>query len=243
LNKNNDIVLFQIEHFPLDKLKKIFMEYLNCVEVEPKGDASASVIWLHGLGADGYDFEPIVPELQLPTELAIRFIFPHSASIPVTINSGMVMPAWYDILDMSIERKVDSKQLIASANAIQALIDREIERGIKAERIVLAGFSQGGAVAYHAALTYKKPLAGLIAMSTYFATQASIQIESCNKQLDIEIMHGSQDPVVAPLLGEQAKLDLINKGFQPSYKTYDMQHSVCAEQIADISEWLQARLL
>ncbi|MCP4325285.1 MAG: carboxylesterase [Alteromonadales bacterium] len=218
------------------------MGYLNCVEVEPKKDATASVIWLHGLGADGFDFEPIVAELLLPTELAIRFIFPHSPSIPVTINGGMTMPAWYDILDMSIERKVDTQQLTASATAVQALIDREIKRGIKSNRIILAGFSQGGAVAYQAALSYQKPLAGLLAMSTYFATKESIQIEDCNKQLNISIMHGSQDPVVDPLLGEQAKLELINKEFQPSFKLYPMEHSVCAEQIADISEWLQARL-
>ena len=218
------------------------MNYLPCVEVEPKNDATASVIWLHGLGADGHDFEPIVPELKLPTSLAIRFIFPHSPSIPVTINGGMSMPAWYDILDMSIERKVDTQQLTASATAVQALIDREIERGIKAERIILAGFSQGGAVAYQAALTYKKPLAGLIAMSTYFATKESIQIEECNKQLTISIMHGSQDPVVVPLLGEQAREALIERGFTPTYNEYVMQHSVCAEQVADISGWLQSRL-
>lgn len=219
------------------------MKYLPCVEVEPTKDATASVIWLHGLGADGHDFESIVPELTLPKTLPIRFVFPHSRSIPVTINGGMIMPAWYDILDMSIERKVDIEQLTISANEVQALIDREIERGIHANRIILAGFSQGGAVAYQAALTYKKPLAGLLAMSTYFATKESIQIESCNKQLNINIMHGSQDPVVAPILGEQALKALTDCGFKPTYTQYVMQHSVCAEQIADISDWLQARLL
>lgn len=215
------------------------MDYLNCLEVEPQQDATASVIWLHGLGADGHDFEPIVPELKLPQHFAIRFIFPHSASIPVTINGGMIMPAWYDILDMSIERKVDSQQLIASATAVQALIDREIERGIEPNRIILAGFSQGGAVAYQAALTYQKPLAGLLAMSTYFATKDLIDINDSNKQLNISIMHGSQDPVVVEQLGLQAKQALIEQGFQPSYKSYVMQHSVCAEQIDDISAWIQ----
>ncbi|WP_022941744.1 alpha/beta hydrolase [Psychromonas hadalis] len=218
------------------------MNYLPCVEVEPQNEATASVIWLHGLGADGHDFESIVAELKLPKALAIRFVFPHSPSIPVTINGGMVMPAWYDILDMSIERKVDIKQLTISAIAVQALIDREIERGINANRIILAGFSQGGAVAYQAALTYAQPLAGLLAMSTYFATKASIQINDSNKQLNICIMHGSQDPVVAPQLGEQAQQALINIGFQPSYQLYTMAHSVCEKQIADISQWLQARL-
>lgn len=218
------------------------MNYLPCLEVAPKNDATASVIWLHGLGADGFDFESIVPELKLPKALAVRFIFPHSPSIPVTINGGMTMPAWYDILDMSIERKVDIKQLTVSANAVQALIDREIKRGINANRIILAGFSQGGAVAYQAALTYKQPLAGLLAMSTYFATKESIQIDANNKQLNINIMHGSQDPVVDPILAEQAQQALINKGFHPSYKLYSMAHSVCAEQVFDISQWLQERL-
>jgi len=200
------------------------------------------VIWLHGLGANGHDFEPIVPELNLPKSLAIRFIFPHSPSIPVTINGGMTMPAWYDILDMSIERKVDLKHLNESASAVQALIDREIQRGIKAERIILAGFSQGGAVAYQAALTYGQSLGGLLAMSTYFATKDSILINDSNKGINISIMHGSEDPVVAPILGEQAVDNLKDKGFQPSYKQYPMPHSVCAEQIADISTWLQQRL-
>ena len=218
------------------------MSYLSSIEVEPITDANASVIWLHGLGANGHDFEPIVPELNLPKSLAIRFIFPHSPSIPVTINGGMTMPAWYDILDMSIERKVDLKHLNESASAVQALIDREIQRGIKAERIILAGFSQGGAVAYQAALTYGQSLGGLLAMSTYFATKDSILINDSNKGINISIMHGSEDPVVAPILGEQAVDNLKDKGFQPSYKQYPMPHSVCAEQIADISTWLQQRL-
>ena len=124
------------------------MSYLPCIEVEPKTSANACVIWLHGLGADGHDFEPIVPELNLPETAAIRFIFPHAPSIPVTINGGMVMPAWYDILEMNIERSVDEKQLLQSADAVRALIDREIERGIDNSRIIIAGFSQGGAVGY-----------------------------------------------------------------------------------------------
>lgn len=219
------------------------MNYLSSVEVEPKTKATASVIWLHGLGADGHDFEPIVAELNLPKNVAIRFIFPHSPSIPVTINGGMIMPAWYDILDMSIDRKVDLQQLDISASAVQALIDREIERGIDASRIIIAGFSQGGAVAYQATLTYSQPLAGLLVMSTYFATKDTIQIHNSNKQININIMHGSLDPVVSPVLGEQALKALINIGFEPRYKQYVMQHNVCAEQISDISDWLQERLI
>ena len=214
------------------------MSYLPCVEVQPKSTANAAVIWLHGLGADGHDFESIVPQLYLPEALAIRFIFPHAPSIPVTINGGLKMPAWYDILDMSFERQVDLTALNNSSRQIQALIDREIERGIPANRIVIAGFSQGGAVAYQAALTYPKPLAGLLAMSTYFATKESIQLSDANKSLNIKIMHGSQDPVVDPLLGEQALHSLTEMGFQPSYKSYIMEHCVCGAQITDISAWL-----
>ena len=146
------------------------MDYLPCIEVEPQRPADAAVIWLHGLGADGHDFEPIVSELRLPDSAAIRFIFPHASSISVTINNGMVMPAWYDILDMSIEKKVDEEQLLISSEKITALIDREIERGIDSSRIVIAGFSQGGSVGYQTALAYPEPLAGLLAMSTSFAT-------------------------------------------------------------------------
>ncbi len=124
------------------------MKYLPCVEIETAVDVTASVIWLHGLGADGHDFAPLVPELQLPDDLAIRFIFPHAPSIPVTINSGYLMPAWYDILEMNLERKVDERQLIASAEAVQRLVEREIARGVASEKIILVGFSQGGAVAY-----------------------------------------------------------------------------------------------
>jgi len=214
------------------------MNYLPCVEVQPKLTANAAVIWLHGLGADGHDFEAIVPQLFLPEALAIRFIFPHAPSIPVTINGGLKMPAWYDILEMSIERQVDLTALNRSAKQIQALIDREIGRGIPADRIVIAGFSQGGAVAYQAALTYAKPLAGLLAMSTYFATKESIQPSAANKRLNINIMHGSQDPVVDPSLGKQALRSLTEMGFQPSYKSYIMEHCVCGAQITDISAWL-----
>jgi len=219
------------------------MKYLSSVEVEPVQNATASVIWLHGLGADGHDFKPIVAELNLPKTLDIRFIFPHSPSIPVTINGGMVMPAWYDILEMSIERKVDLEHLNESATAVQALIDREVARGISPERIILAGFSQGGAVAYQAALTYPQPLAGLLVMSTYFASKDSIQLHDNNKHINISIMHGSLDNVVAPVLAEEALQKLTDIGFQPEYKQYVMQHSVCAEQITDISNWLQARLM
>lgn len=219
------------------------MDYLPAVIVEPAQPAKASVIWLHGLGADGHDFEPIVPELKLPPEAAIRFIFPHAPAIPVTINSGYVMPAWYDILAMDIDRKVDVKQLEASAQAVAKLIDRELEKGIPSERIVLAGFSQGGAVAYQTALTYPKPLAGLLAMSTYFATADSIQVHSANKGLPIEIFHGLQDPVVPESLGKKAQQRLQAMGYTPGYFTYAMEHSVNAAEVKDLADFIKQWLL
>ena len=161
------------------------MSLLPCLEINPTSTATASVIRLHGLGADGNDFAPIVPEFNLPADLPIRFVFPHAPSIPVTINGGFVMPAWYDILEMNIDRKVDEAQLVASSDEIEKLIEREIERGVPSERIILIGFSQGGAVAYQTALSYKKPLAGLLALSTYFATSDSIELSDSNKNLPI----------------------------------------------------------
>lgn len=215
-------------------------QYLPCVEIAPaNGAANASVIWLHGLGADGHDFEPIVPHIQLPEGTHARFIFPHAPKMPVTINNGMTMPAWYDILEMSIERSVDEGQLRASATATQALIEREIERGIAPERIVLAGFSQGGAVAYEAGLTFAKKLAGIMALSTYLATKDSIEANTVQQSTPILIHHGSQDPIVPAMLGEQAKQWLEGKGYSVIHQTYPMAHQVCGPQIQDISRWLQ----
>lgn len=218
------------------------MSYLPCVEIEPTLEAKSAVIWLHGLGASGDDFAPIVPHLQLPESLATRFIFPHAPARPVTINGGMVMPAWYDILSMDIDRKIDETQILESANQVVALIEREIERGVDADKIVIAGFSQGGAVAYQAALTFDKPLAGLMTMSTYFATHETVTLNPANKDLNIFVSHGTQDPVVAEELGQRAVALLQEKGFQPSYKTYPMQHEVNFEQIQDIGAWLKERL-
>ena len=149
------------------------MDYLPCVEIEPQVQAHASVIWLHGLGANGHDFEPIVPELRIATK-SVRFIFPHAPSIPVSINNGMRMPAWYDITDLDLERKIDQLQLEKSADEIRKLILRENERGVVSEKIIIAGFSQGGAVGYEIALSYEHRLAGLVALSTYFPTKDTV---------------------------------------------------------------------
>ncbi len=218
------------------------MSYLPCIEIEPNQPAKSAVIWLHGLGASGDDFAPIVPHLQLPDSLATRFVFPHAPSRPVTINGGMVMPAWYDILSMDIDRKIDEAQIIESAQQVTALIEREIERGVPAEKIVLAGFSQGGAVAYHAALEFNQSLAGLMTLSTYFATHETVNVHPANAALNVFVSHGTQDPVVPEELGQKAVSHLKSKGYTPQYKTYPMQHEVNLEQIQDIGAWLTERL-
>lgn len=216
---------------------------LPAVEVEPAVPVTASVIWLHGLGADGHDFEPVVPELSLPKDAGVRFIFPHAPRIPVTVNNGYVMPAWYDILEMNIDRKVDTAQLEASAAAVHRLIDREMERGVPSERIVLAGFSQGGAVAYQAALTYPQPLAGLLTLSTYFATADTIKPDAANQGIPIRIFHGTVDDVVPESLGQKAQQRLTEMGYTPQYATYRMAHSLSMEEIRDIGQYLREWLL
>ena len=215
------------------------MSLLPAIEQETRSNPDATVIWLHGLGADGHDFAPIVPELNLPETLAIRFIFPHAPAIPVTVNNGYVMPAWFDILEMDIDRKVDAAQLLVSAAAINRLIDRELERGIDSRRIILAGFSQGGAVAYQVGLCHPQPLGGLIAMSTYFATSDSAVLSEANRDLPIEIQHGVYDPVVPQALGARAAEFLKDRGYNVVFRTYPMDHSVCPQQIGDIAAALQ----
>lgn len=218
------------------------MSLLPAIELTTQKNPNSVIIWLHGLGADGNDFAPIVPELRLPSELGIKFIFPHAPSIPVTVNNGMVMPAWFDIMEMEIDRKIDTEQIEASAEAITKFIDREIENGMDSRRIILAGFSQGGAVAYQAALTYPKPLGGLLAMSTYFATSDTIELNGANRNIPISIQHGLYDPVVPEVLGKKAENTFIDLGYSVTYKTYPMEHSVHPHQIGDISNWIQQRL-
>lgn len=221
------------------------MEYLPCVEKlnQPQLPVAASVIWLHGLGADGNDFAPLVPELRLPEDLSVRFIFPHAPQIPVTINAGYIMPAWYDILEMNLERKVDESQLIASAEAVQRLVEREIARGVASEKIILVGFSQGGAVVYHAGLTYEKSLAGLLILSSYFATHTTASIHAANQKTPILIQHGILDPVVNEALGQRAYRFLQDRGCNVDYESYPMEHTVCMEQVESMSKWIQSVLL
>lgn len=216
---------------------------LQYIELETASEPTGAVIWLHGLGANGHDFESVVPELGLPEGAAVRFIFPHAPELPVTINGGIRMPAWYDIKAMDINRVVDTEQLMASADAVGRLIDREIERGVPANKIIIAGFSQGGAVAYELGLTYPKRLAGILAMSTYFATAETVKPVAANNDIPINIYHGTFDPMVPEILGTQAVKTLESMGYSPAYQTYPMEHSVCLEEIQDVGLFIRKYLL
>ncbi len=213
------------------------MDYLPAIEIETAEPVVASVIWLHGLGASGHDFVPVAEALDLPPGVGVRFIFPHAPERPVTINNGMVMPAWYDIYSMTLDRKIDNDQIRQSADATIALVEREIERGVDSRNIILAGFSQGGAVVYEAALSYDKPLAGLLVLSSYFATEASIEAHSANQSMPILVCHGTADSIVPEILGQKAVEQLKAMDYQVEYKTYPIDHSVSLPEIQDISAY------
>ena len=200
------------------------------------------VIWLHGLGADGRDFEPVVPELKLDTGLNTRFIFPNAPMVPVTINQGFVMRAWFDIRAASIDAEQDEKGIHESAAGVMKMIDDQVKAGIKAKRIVLAGFSQGGAIALQAALRYPETLAGIMALSTYLPLADSLAKEKskANSNIPIFLAHGSIDPVIAVDLGKRSRALLEKQGYKPEWHEYkDMQHSVSEKEIFDIAEWLE----
>ena len=210
------------------------------VRLEPREPANAAVIWLHGLGADGHDFVPIVPELGLPAGHRIRFIFPHAEVRPVTLNGGMAMRAWYDIATLDRNGAVDDAGIAASRLRLQRRIAKEIESGIAAERIVVAGFSQGGAIAYHTALRHRPRLAGLLALSTYLpGAGAVISAEDLtDRSLPMMVMHGAHDPVLPMALGQMAAEQISTLGFTPQWRAYPMAHQVCFEQITEIGRWL-----
>jgi len=215
----------------------------EAVTLEPADPATASVIWLHGLGADGYDFVPIVDELRLPSSCAVRFIFPHARVRPVTINNGHAMRAWYDIKALTREAGEDATGIRESEGVVRDYVARETAQGIAARRIVIAGFSQGGAIALQTGLRHGEELAGVMALSTYlplrsvFATEAS----AANRKTPILMCHGTQDTVVPLQLGELSREVLTGLGYAVEWRTYPMPHSVCVEEINDISAWLQAR--
>ena len=219
-------------------------ELLPSVLVEISEQPDAAVIWLHGLGSDGHDFESLVPMLSLSPELSVRFVFPHAPKRPVTINGGMSMRAWYDIFEMTLERKVDMANIDESCRQVEQLIQDQIGKGIAANRIVLAGFSQGGVIAYQVALSTQHVLAGVLALSTYLVNGDQVLgADTCvNGKTPFLIHHGSQDPVVAPVLSIQARDLLSSKGYRVSYQSYEMPHSVCPDQIQDISGWLNSTL-
>lgn len=217
---------------------------LPAIEVETGEMPSFSVIWMHGLGADGSDFEAVVPELGLDDCSGIRFIFPHAPQIAVTCNGGYVMPAWYDIVSLdSSSRTVDVAGLIRSRQAIRRLIERENQRGVPCPRIFLAGFSQGGAVAYTTALTHPEPLAGVIALSTYIPAVQLLEEEAtaANQAVPIFAAHGGEDDVVSPELGILARDFLTRHGYRVEWHEYPMPHSVCLEEVGEIGRWLRRR--
>jgi len=217
-------------------------ELLDAIEMETGRNPTASVIWLHGLGADGNDFAPIVPALQLP-KTAIRFVFPHAPVQPVTINGGMRMRAWYDIADGAIRRE-DESGVRASQKLIEALIAREKERGTSAERLVLAGFSQGGAIALQTGLRHRQRIAGVMALSTYLPIADKFADEASGENHDAPIFmaHGSYDPVIPLERAERSRDILQSLGYKIEWREYPMPHSVCPEEVADIGAWLSARL-
>ena len=216
---------------------------LDCVQLEPKTEATHAVIWLHGLGADGHDFEPIVPELGLDPKLAIRFVFPHAPKIPVTLNGGMVMPAWYDITTMDLRRRHDAAGIAKSVAEVNALIQREVDRGIPRSNILLAGFSQGGAIALYAGLTHPEPLAGIVALSTYLVLEDQLAEERhpANHSIPIFQAHGTHDPVVVFERGERSHAKLTEWGYTTDWHTYPMLHQVCLEEILELGKWMGAR--
>jgi phospholipase/carboxylesterase len=199
------------------------------------------VIWLHGLGADGHDFEPIVPELVRAGERALRFVFPHAPVRPVTLNGGYPMRAWYDIMSLERGTAQDETGIRASQQLITSLIQRENERGIATDHIVVAGFSQGGAMALYAGTRYPQKLAGIMGLSCYLLQGARLDAErtGANQSTPVFMAHGSQDPVVAPVLGEEARRHLQAAGYAVEWHSYSMPHSVSAPEVADIGAWLR----
>lgn len=216
---------------------------LPYVEVNPSSTPRATVIWLHGLGDSGNGFAPIVPELKLPEELAIRFVFPHAPMRSVTINNGMSMRAWYDITSMDFNNRADSKGVHESAALVEQLIDDEIAMGVPAQRIVLAGFSQGGVIALHLGTRINKKLAGIMSLSSYMAESETLssQAHEANRQTPIFVAHGQQDDVVPLFLGNTAYKVLEQNGYPVEWREYVMQHNVCVQELNDISAWLQQR--
>ena len=214
---------------------------LDGVIQEASGEHKATIIWLHGLGDSGNGFAPIAPELQLPDNLGIKFIFPHAPIRPVTINNGMEMRAWYDIKSMDMESRADITGVRESSDLVQALIENEIESGIPANKIFLIGFSQGGVIALHLGTRFKQKLAGIVALSTYMCAANTLSDEKSEENANTPILfcHGQQDEVVPLFLGRSAYQTLKEHAYAVEWKEYIMQHNVCLPEIKDISKFIQ----
>lgn len=214
---------------------------LDCITLEPDTPATACVIWMHGLGADGNDFVPIVPELNLPTGHGVRFVFPNAPTMPVTINGGYVMRAWYDIVSAELDKRADESGVRRSQALIEELIADQRSKGIAADRILLAGFSQGGVIALQTGLRHPEKLAGIMALSTYLACADSLGVEAsaANRKIPLLMVHGSMDPVIPVALAKLSKARLETHGYKVEWHEYGMPHSVCAEEIDDIAAFLK----
>lgn len=214
------------------------------IEVQTSTNPTASVIWLHGLGADGHDFEAIVPQLELPASLAVRFIFPHAPMRPITINGGMVMRGWYDIMPGEDGFSENNNDIRDASVLIQLLIEREQERGIAASRIILAGFSQGGVVCLYTGLGLEEPLAGIMALSSYVPMVDSMDswLSASAKSVPVFQAHGQYDPLIAIQRAEKSRLAMNEHGIQVAWRSYPMEHSICAEEVREISRWMTSVL-
>ena len=214
---------------------------LEAIQLDTGPNPRHCVIWMHGLGADGNDFAPIVPELGLPRSAAIRFLFPHAPMQPVTINGGYVMRAWYDILGTDLTRREDETGVRASQQSIEAMIAHEESRGIPASNLVLAGFSQGGAIALQTGLRHAARIAGIMALSTYLPLNESVAAErsAANQDVPIFMAHGAQDPMIILPRATSSRDKLVELGYAVEWHQYAMPHSVCAEEIRDIGNWLK----
>ena len=213
------------------------------LELNTGANPKGTIIWMHGLGADCWDFVSVVKELGLPADLPLRFIFPQAPSRAITINNGQVMPGWYDISMAEMQRKPDEAGVRQSQAAIEQLIAREIERGMPSDKIILAGFSQGGAIALQTGLRYREALGGIMALSTYLTLEDSLAVEAtiANANIPILMAHGTQDPLIPLSLAMSSRAKMEARGYKVEWREYPMPHSVCMEEIEDIGVWIQAR--
>ena len=217
---------------------------LSCIEVDPGLPPQAVVIWLHGLGADGHDFEPLAPQLQAHLTIPTRFVFPHAPRRPVTINNGYIMRAWYDIAALDLSQAEDGEGIHKSAELLDCLIQREIQNGVASHHIVLAGFSQGGAIALHVGLRYPQRLAGILALSSYLPLAATVAAErhAANRNIPIFMGHGSEDTVVSLSHALASRELMVAFDYALDWHTYEMAHSVCQDELNDIADWLSRTL-